>query len=47
MTTLVPSFSNRSSSFLQVIRTRSLDEFEFRSHTIPVYELTPIERLKN
>ena len=48
MTTLVPSFYNRSYSFLQIRTTsKSLDEFEFSQDPITVMELAALEHLKN
>ena len=49
MTTLVPSFSNGSSSFLQVYKVshKSLDGLEFRQDSITDSELAAPERVQN
>ena len=47
MTTLVPSFFDGSSSFLQVTRTIIKDEFEFGKIPSQTTELAALERLKN
>ena len=49
MSTLVLSFLNRSSSFLQVTRTtiKSLNDLEFLPDPSPITELTALEHLKN
>ena len=46
VTTLAPSLYIESSSFLQVIKTKSLDEFAFKQIRPQTVELAAIERLE-